>query len=108
MIQEGLRVTIPLKDKALGVVALEVQLVLQSPGIFSAHQFHAACGKATGYLFRDLPIVPFVFSYVLTGEFQAYSGSGGVAGRSVFGWSATRTWRIVIPVPIPKPGPEPQ
>jgi hypothetical protein len=31
MIQEGLRVAVPLKDKTLGVVAVEVQLVLQSP-----------------------------------------------------------------------------
>jgi hypothetical protein len=45
MIQEGLRVTIPLKDKTLCVVAVEVQLVLQSPGVFSAHQFHASRGK---------------------------------------------------------------
>ena len=45
MIQEGLRVTIPLKDKTLCVVAVEVQLVLQSPGAFSAHQFHAFPGK---------------------------------------------------------------
>ena len=30
MIQEGLRVAVPLKDKTLGVVAVEVQLVLQS------------------------------------------------------------------------------
>jgi hypothetical protein len=42
MIQEGLRVTIPLKDKTLCVVAVEVQLVLQSPGVFSAHRFHAS------------------------------------------------------------------
>jgi hypothetical protein len=45
MIQEGLRVTIPLKDKTLFVVAVEVQLVLQSPGVFSAHQFHSSRGK---------------------------------------------------------------
>src|SRR5262245_24835400 len=31
MIQEGLRVAVPIKDKTLGVVAVEVQLVLQSP-----------------------------------------------------------------------------
>ena len=45
MIQEGLRVTIPLKDKTLCVVAVEVQLVLQSPGVFSAHQFRAFRGE---------------------------------------------------------------
>lgn len=45
MIQEGLRVAVPLKDKTLGVVAVEVQLVLQSPGVFSAHQFRAFGGK---------------------------------------------------------------
>jgi hypothetical protein len=41
MIQEGLRVAVPLKDKTLSVVAVEVQLVLQSPGVFNAHQFRA-------------------------------------------------------------------
>jgi hypothetical protein len=41
MIQEGLRVAVPLKDKTLGVVAVEVQLVLQSSGVSSAHQFRA-------------------------------------------------------------------
>jgi hypothetical protein len=45
MIQEGLRVAVPLKDKTLGVVAVEVQLVLQSPGVFSAHQFRAFRGE---------------------------------------------------------------
>jgi hypothetical protein len=45
MIQEGLRITLALKDKTLCVVAVEVQLVLQSPGVFSAHQFHASRGK---------------------------------------------------------------
>ena len=45
MIQEGLRVTVPLKDKTLCVVAVEVQLVLQSPGVFSPHQFHAPRGQ---------------------------------------------------------------
>ena len=45
MIQEGLRVAVPLKDKTLGVVAVEVQLVLQSPGVFRAHQFRAFRGE---------------------------------------------------------------
>jgi hypothetical protein len=45
MIQQGLRVAVPLKDKTLGVVAVEVQLVLQSPGVFSAHQFRAFRGE---------------------------------------------------------------
>ena len=45
MIQEGLRVAVPLKDKTLGVVAVEVQLVLQSSGVFSAHQFRAFRGE---------------------------------------------------------------
>jgi hypothetical protein len=34
-----------LKDKTLGVVAVEVQLVLQSSGVFSAHQFRAFRGE---------------------------------------------------------------
>ena len=38
MIQEGLRVAVPLKDKTLGVVTVDVLLVLQSPGVFSAHE----------------------------------------------------------------------
>jgi hypothetical protein len=45
MIHEGLRVAVPLKDKTLGVVALEVQLILQSPGVFSAHQVRAFRGE---------------------------------------------------------------
>ena len=45
VIQEGLRVAVPLKDKTLGVVAVEVQLVLQSPGVFRAHQFRAFRGE---------------------------------------------------------------
>lgn len=45
MIQEGLRVVVPLKDKTLGVVAVEVQLVLQSPGVFSARQSRAFRGE---------------------------------------------------------------
>jgi hypothetical protein len=45
MIQEGLRVTISLKDKTLCVVAVEVQLVLQSPSVLNAHQLHASRGK---------------------------------------------------------------
>ena len=34
-----------LKYKTLGVVAVEVQLVLQSSGVFSAHQFRAFRGE---------------------------------------------------------------
>lgn len=45
MIQEGLRVAVPLKDKTLGVVAVDVLLILQSPGVFSAHQFRAFRGE---------------------------------------------------------------
>ena len=45
MIQEGLRVAIALKDKTLGVVAVAVQLVLQSPDVPSAHQFRALRGE---------------------------------------------------------------
>ena len=45
MIQEGLRVAVPLKDKTRGVVAVEVQLVLQSPGVFRTHQFRAFRGE---------------------------------------------------------------
>ena len=45
VIQEGLRVAVPLKDKTLGVVAVEVQLVLQRPGVFSAHQIRAFRGE---------------------------------------------------------------
>jgi hypothetical protein len=45
MIQEGLRVTIPLKYKTLHVVAVEVPLVLQSTSVFCAHQFHTSRGE---------------------------------------------------------------
>jgi hypothetical protein len=47
MIQEGLRVA--LKDKTLGVIAVEVQLVLQSPGVFSARdqEISATASKTT-------------------------------------------------------------
>ena len=44
MIQEGLRVAVPLKDKTLGVVAVEVQLVLQSP-VSLVRQFRAFRGE---------------------------------------------------------------
>jgi hypothetical protein len=45
MVQDGLRVAIPLNGKTLRVVAVEVQLVLQSAGVFGAHRFHASRGK---------------------------------------------------------------
>jgi hypothetical protein len=45
MIKEGLRVAVAFKDKALGVVAVEIHLVLQSPGVFGAHQFRALHGE---------------------------------------------------------------
>jgi hypothetical protein len=50
MIQEGLRVAVPLKDKTLGFVAVEVQLVLQSPGVFRAHQFCAFRGETLEFI----------------------------------------------------------
>jgi hypothetical protein len=59
MIQEGLRVAVPLKDKTLGVVAVEVQLVLQSPGVFSAHQFRAFRGETLKLV--ELAIMDFEF-----------------------------------------------
>jgi hypothetical protein len=60
MIQEGLRVAVPLKDKTLGVVAVEVQLVLQSPGVFSAHQFRAFRGETLKLV--ELAIMDFEFN----------------------------------------------
>jgi hypothetical protein len=45
MIKEGLRVAVSLKDNTLGIVAVKVLLVLQSPGIFSAHHFQAFRGE---------------------------------------------------------------
>ena len=48
MIQERLRVAIPLKDKTLGIVAIEIQLLLQRPGVFSAHQFRTFRGETLG------------------------------------------------------------
>jgi hypothetical protein len=58
----------------------------------------------TGYLFRE-PSTPFVFSFSLTGEFQAYSNIP--AERSVFGWYATHISHIIIipPTPVPVPNP---
>jgi hypothetical protein len=53
----------------------------------------------TGYLFEEPVSIPLVFNYVLTGEFQAYAGSGVPAERSVLGWYATRTIRIIITAP---------
>ena len=63
MIQEGLRVTVPLKDKTLGGVAVELHLVLQSPGVFSAHQFRAFREKTLKLV--KLPIMDFESSNTL-------------------------------------------
>jgi len=63
MIQEGLRVAVPLKDKTLGVVAVEVQLVLQSPGVFRAHQFRALRGETLKLV--KLAIMDFESSHTL-------------------------------------------
>ena len=54
----------------------------------------------TGYLFREPVTVPFQLfrTYDLTGEFQAYRGSAVPAERSVLGWYATRTVRLIIPL----------
>ena len=55
----------------------------------------------TGYLFMDrviLPPLPLVRTFVLTGEFQAYGGSGAPAERSVLGWYATHAVRIILPL----------
>jgi len=46
VLQESLRVAVSLNDKALGVAAVEIPFVFQSPTIFSTGYFHGLCGKA--------------------------------------------------------------
>jgi hypothetical protein len=50
MVQERMRVALPLKDKTPGVVAVEVQLALQSPGVFSARQFRTFRGETLKFV----------------------------------------------------------
>ena len=63
MIQEGLLVAVPLEDETLGVVAVEVQLVLQSPGVLSAHQVRAFRGETLKLV--KLAIMDFESSHTL-------------------------------------------
>jgi hypothetical protein len=46
-----------------------------------------------GYLFRDIPNPSL---YVLAGEFFAYQGTGGVAQRIDYGWTASKSIIIIL------------
>src|SRR5262249_42564775 len=87
VLEERLRVPVPLEDDALGLIVAEVDLVLQRPGVLGPYDLHGLSGQALELLelavMKPEPTDPLKLTHFSCLRSLAAPGAGAVVRRGV-------------------------